>query len=742
MMSSSAPETDGGGARMLALAGTLVVLGTVLTVFIGLTAEFGGTPWLVLYVGLAFAGATLLARRAPTRVGVASAVVVICLGLGGYVVLLPPQYYGLFSGSAFVEDTVGWLTGRSVVLMLEADLWALAVAPGPVLLTWYLAVRGRYDGAALAGGTALGFFVLTGDLGEGATLVGMAGLFCVLGAGAVATSDGSWRQLQEIGLVVGLALLLSRFVRIVPAAGRGGPSVGRDGGGQSLEQELLSNPDRMEVGGRPSLSAAPRFTVEAQQRAYWHTRSFDHYGGQAWRRTDTAGAADRPLDPPPSGGTTLKQSVTVESTTRSMPAAWKPVLLGTDARALSEVAATGNLEPTDALEPGTRYDVVSEVPVWTEDDLTGAVGEYSRAIEERYTQLPGDLPDRLVAKTEEIVSDADGPYETALAIQEWLGANKEYSIEVYRRNWDIADAFVFALDSGYCVYFATAMAVMARIAGVATRFVVGYGPGEVTDDGSWLVRGYNSHAWVEVYFEDVGWVTFDPTPSAPRRQAQQRKRDRSGSEGAASTSTEPPGTETPTATEESTVNGANETPVNRTNETSEDPEPLLPEISPDNEVPNGTPTGDTERLPGAIQSHGNSTTTTTPTVSDRGRGGDRLWLLGALATVAFGSIRLGYAQTAYRSVWKRWQPRSDDPNRDVERALARMEYHLESAYRPREDGETHQQYFERLRAYPLASLDERTWRVLDVYQRSRYGSGVDRETADEAIRLVDELVRD
>jgi hypothetical protein len=93
-----------------------------------------------------------------------------------------------------------------------------------------------------------------------------------------------------------------------------------------------------------------------------------------------------------------------------------------------------------------------------------------------------------------------------------------------------------------------------------------------------------------------------------------------------------------------------------------------------------------------------------------------------------------------RSIRKRWQPRSDDPDRDVERALARMEYHLESEFRARGEGETRQQYLANLRDHGLGRLDQRTWRVLDIYQQSRYGAGADRETADEAIRLVDELI--
>jgi transglutaminase-like putative cysteine protease len=741
-MSTTAPDTHDETARMLALASALVVVASVLTAFYEVTATFGGTPWLVAYVALAFVGASLAARRAPTRVGVFAAAVVLGVGLLGYALLLPPQYYGRFTLAAFGSDLSAWLTGRSVKLMLEPDLWAVGVAPAPVFLTWYLAVRGRYDAAALASGGTLGFLVLTGDLNEPTTLVAMCALLSLLGFGAVATSEGSWRQLQEVGLVVGVILLLTRFVQVVPAKGVGGiPGTG-GGSSRSLEDRLLSNRDSMTIGGSPSLSPKPRFRIEADERTYWHTRSFDHYSGNSWQRTERSLGAERPLSPPPSDGTTLQQSVTVQTQVAGMPAAWKPVLLDSDARELGSVTGTGNVEPNGILEPGTTYEVISKVPSWTEGELAVSGTEYRDGLVERYTQLPSSLPDRLVDRTDEITADAEGPYETALAIQQWLTENKRYSLGVEESDWDIADAFVFALDSGYCVYFATAMAVMLRTQGVPSRFVVGYAPGQRVDDNQWLVRGYHSHAWVEVYFADVGWVTFDPTPAAPRQRAQRRslqgEKETTETPTPTPTPTRTP-TPTPTATSGATTNGTgNETSTAGT-PTAGDVQPLPGEAAANSTA---TPTPGPSGLAGAIQAGGDAGTAT-PTGSGRGRTppGSRLWLLGALVTLAFGSVRLGYAQSAVKTVWMRYQPRSDDPDADVERALARLEYHLESRFRPREDGETRQQYLDDLDEHGIGGLDSRAWQVLDIYLESQYGDGVDRDAADRAVDVVDDIVR-
>ena len=53
----------------------------------------------------------------------------------------------------------------------------------------------------------------------------------------------------------------------------------------------------------------------------------------------------------------------------------------------------------------------------------------------------------------------------------------------------------------------------AAAAGIPARYVTGFLPGEYNDvGGDYIVRESDAHAWVEVYFPDYGWITFDPTP--------------------------------------------------------------------------------------------------------------------------------------------------------------------------------------------------------------------------------------
>jgi len=53
---------------------------------------------------------------------------------------------------------------------------------------------------------------------------------------------------------------------------------------------------------------------------------------------------------------------------------------------------------------------------------------------------------------------------------------------------------------------------MARAIGIPTRVVLGFLPGEVTSDGTVLVRDTNGHSWVELWIPSQGWMRFDPTP--------------------------------------------------------------------------------------------------------------------------------------------------------------------------------------------------------------------------------------
>ena len=81
---------------------------------------------------------------------------------------------------------------------------------------------------------------------------------------------------------------------------------------------------------------------------------------------------------------------------------------------------------------------------------------------------------------------------------------------------------------GYCQHFSGAMALLLRMGGIPARVAVGFAPGRSTARrGEYVVRDFDAHSWVEAYFPQLGWVTFDPTPAAaPPRDQRRRPRAR------------------------------------------------------------------------------------------------------------------------------------------------------------------------------------------------------------------------
>ncbi|HEY1834768.1 MAG TPA: transglutaminaseTgpA domain-containing protein [Solirubrobacteraceae bacterium] len=105
-------------------------------------------------------------------------------------------------------------------------------------------------------------------------------------------------------------------------------------------------------------------------------------------------------------------------------------------------------------------------------------------------------------------------YEVAKRIEGFLRKNYTYSLDPPKSRYPL-ESFLFKDRRGYCQQFSGAMALLLRMDGIPARVAVGFKPG-VYDAAAqrWLVRALDAHAWVEVYFAGIGWVSFDPTPPA------------------------------------------------------------------------------------------------------------------------------------------------------------------------------------------------------------------------------------
>jgi hypothetical protein len=80
------------------------------------------------------------------------------------------------------------------------------------------------------------------------------------------------------------------------------------------------------------------------------------------------------------------------------------------------------------------------------------------------------------------------------------------------------------------------MAILLRMGGVPARVATGFSPGGYSDrKRAWIVRDTDAHSWVEVWFDNYGWVAFDPTPAATPARSQiaalDRPRESSGDSG-------------------------------------------------------------------------------------------------------------------------------------------------------------------------------------------------------------------
>jgi transglutaminase-like putative cysteine protease len=83
------------------------------------------------------------------------------------------------------------------------------------------------------------------------------------------------------------------------------------------------------------------------------------------------------------------------------------------------------------------------------------------------------------------------------------------------------EAFLFEDRIGYCQQFSGAMALLLRMAGIPARVAAGFSPGSLNrDTGEYRVRDLDAHSWVEVWFNGIGWVPFDPTPAAAPASSQ------------------------------------------------------------------------------------------------------------------------------------------------------------------------------------------------------------------------------
>ena len=159
------------------------------------------------------------------------------------------------------------------------------------------------------------------------------------------------------------------------------------------------------------------------------------------------------------------------------------------------------------------YRVASDRTEPNSDILRADNQSYSADVQ-NYRSLPPVYDLKIAELAAEITAKSKNRYDKALAIESYLQTNFGYTLEPKASGKQPLSDFLFNVREGHCEYFATAMAVMLRTQGIATRIVNGFHGGEYNETVAMtVVRQRHAHAWVEVYFpREDSWVTFDPTP--------------------------------------------------------------------------------------------------------------------------------------------------------------------------------------------------------------------------------------
>ena len=135
------------------------------------------------------------------------------------------------------------------------------------------------------------------------------------------------------------------------------------------------------------------------------------------------------------------------------------------------------------------------------------------AIVDQYTRLPGHMEQKLYEDVADMTAASVSPYDKAMAIMRYLQKYFRYTLSPKStpENVDFVTYFLHVGKEGYCTYYAAAMTVLCRMAGLPSRYVEGF-LAQPASDGIAYVTGKDAHAWTEVYFEGFGWLPFDPTP--------------------------------------------------------------------------------------------------------------------------------------------------------------------------------------------------------------------------------------
>jgi transglutaminase-like putative cysteine protease len=178
-----------------------------------------------------------------------------------------------------------------------------------------------------------------------------------------------------------------------------------------------------------------------------------------------------------------------------------------------QVDEGGAVSDLDSQRSVSIYEAESDISTPSPAQLRRAE-EYPPSFASPYTLTPPRLDPRIPQLAAQVAGPASNNYDRAVAIERYLKSHYGYTLQLPRSL--VADPlanFLFERKQGHCEYFASSMAIMLRTLRIPARVVTGFRSDEFNDlTGNYVVRAKDAHAWVEAYFPNYGWITFDPTP--------------------------------------------------------------------------------------------------------------------------------------------------------------------------------------------------------------------------------------
>ncbi|MFN3691037.1 MAG: transglutaminaseTgpA domain-containing protein, partial [Fimbriimonadales bacterium] len=265
----------------------------------------------------------------------------------------------------------------------------------------------------------------------------------------------------------------------------------------------------------------------AAQPAYLRMESYNYYTGRGWNRgrvfyevmfSPRPGVFTlaRPFEPPPAQLVTATIRLS-SGWHRNLYLPGYPMEAAVGVRDLYYVRPIGAVVTPSALGAGESYTVKAYLPTedpWVLRETPPSPPHYP--IVPRFpTQLPQNVfRPKLAALARRLTEHHSTQYDKVMALVRYIEQNTAYNlnVEAYPPEVDVVEYFLFEAKQGYCVEFATALAVLCLHADIPARVASGFILQERDPDtGEYIVREEHRHLWTEVFFNGVGWVAFDAT---------------------------------------------------------------------------------------------------------------------------------------------------------------------------------------------------------------------------------------